>query len=384
MTDKITWTLKLLEIDTLTDYAKNPRSLTDAQFKQLKTSLDKFGMIDKPIINLDEAHTVIGGHQRLRVLRHEGVKACECWLPDRMLDEREVEELNIRLNKNTGAWDFEILANEWEYDDLLDWGFDEKELTGLDFGEEVPEDPGAQIDKAEELREKWGVVSGQLWQLGEHRLICGDCTDKAVVERVMGGEKADFAFTDPPYNVGVKYTEATNDNQSKQGFIQWCKGWVVYLPERYLLTVGIKRLCWWDEILCDPQWIIAWVKRNGQGQTGLGGTNKWDAILVYGVEQDHQTDMIELNNDYSEKIKADGGHPTAKPVELWSQIIERFDGRIIYEPFSGSGTTLIACERLHRKCRAIEISPAYVGVAIERFYVMTGIAPQLLDTLGMT
>lgn len=139
---KITWTLTTLGIDTLTDYAKNPRSLTDAQFKQLKTSLDKFGMIDKPIINLDETHTVIGGHQRLRVLRHEGVKACECWTPDRELTEREVEELNIRLNANTGAWDVDTLANQFDMGDLKDWGL---ELPGFDFGQEPEgEDPGAQ------------------------------------------------------------------------------------------------------------------------------------------------------------------------------------------------------------------------------------------------
>ena len=115
----------------------------------------------------------------------------------------------------------------------------------------------------------------------------------------------------------------------------------------------------------DPQWIIAWIKKNGQGQTGLGGTNKWDAILVYGVEQDHQTDVIEINNDYSEGIKSSGSHPTAKPVDLWQEIIDRFNGQIIYEPFNGTGTTLIACERLGRKCRAVEISPAYCAVSIQ-------------------
>lgn len=145
---KITWTLRTIEIAILTDYAKNPRSLTEAQFKQLKTSLDKFGMIDKPIINLDDTHTVIGGHQRLRVLRHEGVKACECWIPDRALTDREVEELNIRLNKNSGSFDFEILANNYEPADLIEWGFDDKSLFG---GFDEPEETQEQ---AEDLKPK--------------------------------------------------------------------------------------------------------------------------------------------------------------------------------------------------------------------------------------
>jgi len=124
----ITWNLKTFNIYDLTDYSKNPRSLTKQQFEQLKKSLDKFGLIDKPIINADEKNTVIGGHQRLRVLRAEGQKSVECWIPSRKLTDREVEELNIRLNKNTGDWDFDTLANNFEMGDLLDWGFTEIDL----------------------------------------------------------------------------------------------------------------------------------------------------------------------------------------------------------------------------------------------------------------
>ena len=131
--NEITWSLKTFQIDELTDYAKNPRSLTKQQFEQLKKSLDKFGLIDKPIINADEKNTVIGGHQRLRVLRAEGQKSVECWIPSRKLTDREVEELNIRLNKNTGDWDFDVLANEFELPDLVEWGFTEYELLHTSF-----------------------------------------------------------------------------------------------------------------------------------------------------------------------------------------------------------------------------------------------------------
>ena len=135
---KINWTLRSFQLDELTDYYKNPRSLSEKEFKQLKTSLDKFGMIDKPIVNADSAHTIIGGHQRKHVLEASGVKEIECWIPDRELSDKEVEELNIRLNKNTGQWDFDVLANEFQLDDLLDWGFSEKELgihPDIDFDE---------------------------------------------------------------------------------------------------------------------------------------------------------------------------------------------------------------------------------------------------------
>ena len=125
---KINWTLQTFRLDELTDYYKNPRSLSEKEFKQLKTSLDKFGMIDKPIVNLDAAHTIIGGHQRKRILETEGAQEIECWVPDRELSEKEVEELNIRLNKNTGSWDFDVLANEFELPDLVEWGFEPFEL----------------------------------------------------------------------------------------------------------------------------------------------------------------------------------------------------------------------------------------------------------------
>jgi len=169
----ITWSLKTFQIDELTDYSKNPRSLTKQQFEQLKKSLDKFGLIDKPIINADEKNTVIGGHQRLRVLRSENQKSVECWIPSRELDEKEVEELNIRLNKNTGDWDFDTLANNFEVGDLMDWGFTEMEL-GLYPEEDMPDDVEPQIDKAEELREKWGVKTGNMYGLGAFT-VCPKC-----------------------------------------------------------------------------------------------------------------------------------------------------------------------------------------------------------------
>ncbi len=218
---KINWTLQQFNIDELTDYYKNPRSLSEKEFKQLKTSLDKFGMIDKPIVNADSLHTIIGGHQRKHVLEASGVKEIECWIPDRELSDKEVEELNIRLNKNTGSWDFDTLANEFELDDLLEWGFDKHELDLDLWASDAPEDVEPQIDKAEELREKWGVKLGDLWQLGSHRLICGDCTDKVVVDKVMGGEFAKTVFTSPPYNMNSNLYKDYSDNLKSEKYIEF-------------------------------------------------------------------------------------------------------------------------------------------------------------------
>lgn len=147
----ISWSLKTFKISDLKDYYKNPRILTQHQHEHLKASLVTFGMIDKPVVT--PAGLIIGGHQRIRVLKEMGLKEIECYVPDRNLTEKEIEELNIRLNRNTGEWDFETLANKWDIEDLQSWGFTEEELgitkvmTG-DLGEGADE----ALDKAKKKK----------------------------------------------------------------------------------------------------------------------------------------------------------------------------------------------------------------------------------------
>ena len=132
MDTKITWHIEKRNIKDLSVYAKNPRFLKDKDAVQLSTCISKFGLIDKPVINLD--NEIIGGHQRINVLEKMGVNEVEVHVPNRTLSNQEVEELNIRLNKNVGNWQYEILANEFEITDLLEWGFDPEELGIASFG----------------------------------------------------------------------------------------------------------------------------------------------------------------------------------------------------------------------------------------------------------
>jgi len=120
------WHLETRRIDELKPYEKNPRTLSQSQAIHLSDSVDRFGVIDKPVINLD--NTIIGGHQRIEILKAKGSTEVEVWVPDRQLDEKEIEELNIRLNRNNGEWDFDILGNQFEITDLLQWGFLEEDL----------------------------------------------------------------------------------------------------------------------------------------------------------------------------------------------------------------------------------------------------------------
>lgn len=132
---KITWSLQKVPVADIKSYEQNPRQIRAKDYEQLKKSIDSFGLIDKPICNADL--TCIGGHQRLQVLRESGVKKVEVWVPQRLLDTGEVAELCIRLNRNGGEWDWDALANDFEIEELIDWGFDAGELIATDKKEKA-------------------------------------------------------------------------------------------------------------------------------------------------------------------------------------------------------------------------------------------------------
>ena len=409
---KLTWHTEKRKLGELIEWDKNPRQLKEHDAEHLKRSLDAFGVADPLIINTD--NRIIGGHMRRRIMLKNGYKEddlVDVRVPERELTEREAEELAIRLNKNTGDWDFDALANNFELEDLLDWGFDKEELDIDLWAGEAPEDVEPQIDKAEELREKWGVESGQLWKLGEHRLICGDCTDKAVVDKVMQGEPAGMVFTDPPYNIGYDYWDYL-DSKDAGEYKVWCEKWfrtLASISPLVILTVGQWNIKMWYDI-AKPLGTAIWVAKNKTSGSKIAMFSIWEPILIYGkkvyrrksksdviegldARKDSEViydviqaiDFIKQNNDVFEinniRQEGVGGHSCPKQLTLIEEIIRRYSGDedSVLDIFLGSGTTLIACERLGRKCRAVEISPAYCAVAIQRWVDVTGGTPELVE-----
>ena len=175
----IIWTNERRKLKDLKPWERNPRQITKDQAKRLVESFDEFGQVET--IAIGPNNEVYNGHQRLNVLKDKYGEdyEVEVRVSSRELTEKQREKLTVYLHKGAaGVWDFDTLANEFELDDLLEWGFERNELDLDLWVDDPPEDVEPQLDKAEELREKWGVETGQLWQLGEHRLICGDCTDK--------------------------------------------------------------------------------------------------------------------------------------------------------------------------------------------------------------
>jgi site-specific DNA-methyltransferase (adenine-specific) len=381
----ITWTNETRKLSQLKPWPRNPRQITEKQAKRLNESFDQFGQVETIAVGPD--NEIYNGHQRLNVLmaKHGANYEIECRVSSRELTEKEREKLTVFLHKGAaGEWDFDTLANEFELDDLLEWGFDKKELDLDLWAGEMADDPGAQMDRAEELREKWGVNSGDLWQLGEHRLICGDCTDRAVVERVMGGERAELAPVDPPYNVGFDYDGKTvDDEKTDEKYERFSRTWFGLcqeVSERQLVTPGCYNLASWLRWFDAYHWGV-WTKTNSMTNGRVSRFWCWEPVLFFGEHwgKSRHDDIFDYPIGQQKEV---ANHPCPKPLEMWVDIIENYSkvGVIIYESFSGSGTTLIACERLGRKCRAVEISPAYCAVAIQRWVDMTGGEPVLLGT----
>lgn len=253
-------------------------------------------------------------------------------------------------------------------------------------------DAEPQIDRAEELRIKWGTERGQLWQIGEHRLLCGDSTVRADVERVMGGDKADMVFTDPPYNVAensrnyAKDGKTTSKTYNTLANAEWDKNFEFSKFGETILEF-IKKDC--AVYICTSQWLVQsiwewmwswsdfcsyciWCKPNPTPSMSKRHWTWATELIPYAVRGRHISNFPESGNEHNfwllNRETHWNDHPTEKPLSVPSKAIlfSSNDGMIVYDGFAGSGTTLVACQNLNRKCRAIEISPAYCAVILER------------------
>ena len=277
-------------------------------------------------------------------------------------------------------WDVEQIAADLEAGVDLAGLWSDGELAEL-LGDLLKGDGDAepQIDKAAELQEKWQTATGQMWQLNDHRIICGDCTDPAVVARVMGGEKAALAPVDPPYNVGFDYDGKTVDDAKQAAdYEAFSRAWFAVcqsVSERQIVTPGgINHITWVR--LFDSKHCGVWIKTNALTRGRVSNSWCWEPVFFFGS----QWSKRRANDVFDYPIGEQGGvanHPCPKPLKLWCDLIDNYSqpGDVILDCFDGSGTTIIACERLHRKARACEISPGYVAVAIQRWCDVTNGTP---------
>ena len=375
------------DIDSLIFAEYNPRQLTKEQYKHLKDSIDRFGLVDPIIVNKnkDRKNIIVGGHQRVKVAKDMNIKEVPVIELDLTYDRER--ELNVRLNANTGEWDTDILANMFNIDDLQDWGFDDIDLK-LFEDEEITE--GLTDDDVPEVEESV-CKAGDLWLLGEHRLLCGDATKKEDVDMLMGGSKADMVFTDPPYGISVvqnnqiggggAFGGKKNLKKGNKNFIKANKYNPIIGDEKdydptHLLGLA-ENYCIWgsnhfaDKLPNSRGWIV-WDKIDGVE----GTTKNFSDIEMAWTNQDKPARIV--RHRWQGLLKASEHkdkrvHPTQKPIILSIECFKLLpDALNILDPFLGSGSTLIACEKTNRKCYGMELDPHYCDVIIKRWEQFTG------------
>lgn len=252
MAKSIKWVNEKRKISELKEHPKNPRELTKKQYKDLKQSVLEFGYVETATINQD--NVLLAGHQRLKVLKdilkEQGVKEdieIDVRYPERPLTDKEAEEYLIRSNLNTGQWDDIKLASDWEQENLIEWGFDEDYFEDV---EELEPDETKGDDDVPDEQQDIITKPGDLYELGEHRVLCGDSTVVTDVDKLMGGEKAVLAHNDPPYGMKKEKDGVKNDNLNYDDLLEFNKKWI-NLQFSFLTDNG-SFYCWGiDEPLMD-------------------------------------------------------------------------------------------------------------------------------------
>lgn len=393
MSDKITWTNTTVRLGELKPWANNPRMSTKAQAKRILESFARFGQPLPVAIGPD--NEVYDGHQRLSALLtiHGPDYVLDARRSNRALTDDERRGLVLALHNAAGSWNWDALSG-WDADDLKGWGFDGETLKAwnndannlkefLKSSEPEMVDAEPQIDRAEELREKWQTASGQLWQLGEHRLLIGDCTVRENVERLMGGERAKLAPVDPPYNVGFEYDgETVDDKKTEKAYEDFSRAWFSEcqrVSDKQIVTAGCNNLPSWLRWF-DSYHVGTWIKSNSMTNGRVSRFWCWEPVIFFGDNfgKKRTNDIFDYPIGQQKNV---ANHPCPKPLKMWEDLIENYseENDLIYEAFGGSGTTIIAAHNLNRRCYAMEISEKYGAVILERFYNATGITPVLVD-----
>ena len=282
----------------------------------------------------------------------------------------DFDPLQLVMDRDAGK-----LPDFWTDDEIA-------ELISADAEQLDPaDDPGPDIDDANELQEKWQVETGQIWEIGEHRLMCGDATNRNDVVLLAGGVKSfDVCQTDLPYGLGDSVTEK-NDYESyedtKENLKEIIKNTFPIL-EGYTKVIVLTPGNLNQSLYKKPTWTMAWFVPAGTGR-GPWGFICWQPILCYGTDpklakgKGSHPDAI-VHTETSEKL----GHPCNKPINFWIWVMERISeqGETVLDPFLGSGTTMVAAQQLDRKCFGMEIEPKYCAVVLERMQGM-GLTPRL-------
>jgi site-specific DNA-methyltransferase (adenine-specific) len=376
--------IKLISIKEIKENPNNPRKLNKDKYQKLLKSIqDLPQMLEYRPIVVNSDMVVLGGNMRLKALKELKYKEVPIIIADELSEDQQKEFL-IKDNLGYGEWDWDMIANEWDLPMLEDWGMDlptdfttQEELEAVEDDFDIPDE--VQTD----------IVLGDLFEIGEHRLLCGDSTDSDAVARLMDGQKADMVFTDPPY--GVSYEGGHNqkkrkgiENDKLQGvdltnlFRDSLMNADIFSKDHtafyiwYANGKAVETFLSFSELNLEVRAVICWYKiKSGLGafmsqyipnyEPCIYAFKKGKSCQWYGPTDEKTVWELkkESKNDY---------HPTQKPVELPERAIKNSSklNDIVYDCFLGSGSTMVASHQLKRKCYGMELDPKYCQVIIDR------------------
>jgi DNA modification methylase len=369
--------IEVKKIKDLKPNPLNPRKSSVTQDENLKKSLEKFGVVE-PIVFNKQSGYIVGGHFRVRELKKLGYKEVECVIVDLSPDDEK--ELLIRLNANTGDWDTDLLLQDWDADKLADWGVDMPKFETAETIEAKEDD----YEIPDQIQTD--IVLGDLFEIGNHRLLCGDSTDSDSVAKLMNGEKADMVFTDPPYalfgnSTGVAGVVDDNmvrpffknimkmcQNNTKQfGHIYMCCDWhSAFSIQNCARDVDLKakNMCIWDKgdggvgAMYQQCYEIVWFFDNSPTSKQTMGKIKAGVITVNGVPNIWRVPRVTKERE----------HNAQKPIEMIFIPIKNATAtnELCLDLFLGSGSTMVAAHQLKRKCYGMELDSKYCQVIVDR------------------
>lgn len=378
--------MELKKISDIKLNPNNPRLIKDDKFKKLVQSIKDFPeMLNIRPIVVNQDMIILGGNMRFRACKEAGIKEIPVIITD--LSEEKQREFLIKDNTSGGEWDWDMLANEWDAEELDAWGLD---LPVFDIKDEgTAEEDNYDVPDTIET----DIVLGDLFEIGEHRLLCGDSTDSDSIAKLMSGNKADLVFTSPPYNANTKagqgdifnkkksiklYNEGYSDNLNSNEYIDFV---VQVLDNCFLFTNGFifwnvsynanSRFEYIKQISNHLEFLIEQICWKKSSTIPFKGSlmRDWEPIYLFSTNgQKLGLDKVVSNYwEISNTRSQQDNHKACFPIELPYKAIELVKkSDLILEPFCGSGSTMVASHQLKRKCYGMELDPKYCQVIIDR------------------
>ena len=374
--------VKVVKINDIKSNPNNPRIIKDDKFKKLVESIKGFpemANVRPIVVNTDMI--VLGGNMRLKAMKEAGWKEAPIQIVN--WDEQKQKEFIVKDNVGFGEWDWDDLANNWDAQELTDWGLDipNFDVNNLEAEEDefaVPEG-GIETD----------IILGDLFEIGEHRLLCGDSTDSDQVAKLMNGQKADMVFTDPPY--GVSYEGGHNkkkrtgiENDTLQGqdltdlFYESLMNADLFSHDHsafyiwYSTNKSVETFNSFANLNLQVRAVLCWYKvRSGLGAFMAQYIPNFEPF-IYAFKKGKSPQWFGASDEKSVwELKKDSKneyHPTQKPVELPERAMKNSskENNIILDVFGGSGSTMVAAQQLNRKARLMELDPKYCQVIVDR------------------